>query len=501
MDLSSARPLKVYVVPYPGPGHMVPLCELGRFFANRGQLVTIITTPSNVGKSFHSTPHSHLRFQTFDFPSQEVGLPQGVENFVAVSDGAGAAKIHMALRLLRQPIEEFIEKNPPDCIVADFFFPWTTDLAQKLGIPRLVFFPYCAFAACMIKSTGELLQDDDFKKTLKSDSDPFIVPGLPHPITMTMSQLPNPAKLPKGVDEFGKVMKEAELKSHGIVVNSFAEIDVEYTQLYEKFTGKKLWPIGPPSLIHRSTEEKTQRSHKSVVGEQECLSFLNSKKPNSVVYIAFGSAWSFPDNQLYEIARGIESSGHNFILVVFGKREDETEEEREKWMPRGFEEKMKSENKGMIIRGWAPQLLILGHPAVGGFMTHCGWNSVLESVSAGVPMITWPLYFDHFYNEKLVTQVHGCGAVVGCEEYGLTAYEPKEKLVTQDMIEKAVRKVMDGGEEAAKMRSRIKELSEKAKKAVEEGGSSHNNLTVLIEELQRFRQSEATKDTGGVLQN
>ncbi|KAF7813718.1 UDP-glucose flavonoid 3-O-glucosyltransferase 7-like [Senna tora] len=445
---SDIRRLKLYFLPYPEPGHMVPLYELAILFANRGLHVTIITTPLNIlGKSIH-TPQIHIK--TFKFPSHQVGLPEGTENFVAVADAAGAAKLHTALHLLRQPIEEFILKNPPHCIIADFFFPWTTPLAQILHIPRLVFFPYSAFSACIMNSLAQLM-----KSTVPGPgSDPVTIPGLPHPITMTWSQLPNPAKLPKEIAKIGEAMREAELNSFGVVVNSFDDMDVEYTRHYESVIGRRLWPIGPTSLIHKTHEEKTERSYKSVVEEHECMNWLNAKKPDSVVYIAFGSAWRFPEAQLQEIARGMEASERDFIWVVSGKTEI--------LLPKGLEE------RGMVVRGWAPQLLILGHPAIGGYVTHCGWNSVLESVSAGVPMMTWPLFFDQFYNEKLVTEVHGCGVRVGCEEYGMTAYEAKEKLVRREMIEEAVRKVMDGGDEALEMRRRVREMAQKARKAVED---------------------------------
>ena len=149
----------------------------------------------------------------------------------------------------------------------------------------------------------------------------------------------------------------------------------------------------------------------------ECVAWLDSKRENSVVYICFGSLCYFQDKQLYEIACGIQASGHDFIWVVPEKKgkEHEKEEEKEKWLPKGFEET--NEDKGMIIRGWAPQMIILGHPAIGAFLTHCGWNSTVEAVSAGIPMLTWPVHGEQFYNEKLITEVRGIGVEVGAVEW------------------------------------------------------------------------------------
>jgi hypothetical protein len=194
----------------------------------------------------------------------------------------------------------------------------------------------------------------------------------------------------------------------------------------------------------------------------------------------------YPKKQLYEIACAIEASSHEFIWVVPEKVGKEDESDEEKWLPKGFEEKNIGK-KGLIIRGWAPQVLILSHPAVGGFMTHCGWNSTVEAVCAGVPMITWPAHGEQFYNEKLITEVRRIGVEVGATEWCLSSFGERETLVTRDSIEKAVRILMDGGDEAEKMRRRAHEFGEKAREAVQEDGSSHKNLLALIDDLKRLR--------------
>ncbi|KAF3657814.1 putative polyadenylate-binding protein 2-like [Capsicum annuum] len=111
----------------------------------------------------------------------------------------------------------------------------------------------------------------------------------------------------------------------------------------------------------------------------------------------------FSDAQLTEIALALEASDSSFLWVV-----RKGDNEQESWMPTGFEEKMLTNNKGLIVRDWVPQLMILNYSANGVFMTHCGWNSTLESFTAGVPTLTWPLLAEQFYNEKLV-EILGCG--------------------------------------------------------------------------------------------
>lgn len=467
------RPLKLHFIPYPAPGHMIPLCDISTLFASSGHEVTIITTPSNA-QILHKSipPHRRLHLHTVPFPSNEVGLPEGIENLSAVSDLVNAAKVHQATALLRCPIEQFVEHHLPDCIIADFLFPWVDDVANKLNIPRLAFNGFSLFAVCAI----DKLQSNN----TNSEEYSSFIPNLPHPITLN-------ATPPKILTEFMKPLLETELKSYGLIVNDFAELGgEEYIEHYEQTTGHKAWHIGPASLMcKRSLEEKAERGQKSVVGADECMRWLNGKRVKSVVYICFGSMCHFQDKQLYEIASGMEASGHDFIWVVPEKKG----KKEEKWLPKGFEER--NAEKGMIIKGWAPQVVILGHPAIGAFLTHCGWNSTVEAVSAGVPMITWPVHDEQFYNEKLITEVSGIGVEVGAKEWSILGFGERKHLVPRNSIEKAVRRLMDGGDEALAIRRRTNHYSIMAARAVQEGGSSHTNFKALIHHLKLFRDRKS----------
>ncbi|CAN0846381.1 Scopoletin glucosyltransferase [Linum grandiflorum] len=133
------------------------------------------------------------------------------------------------------------------------------------------------------------------------------------------------------------------------------------------------------------------------------------------------------------------------------------------------------EGKGLVVRGWAPQVRILDHEAVGGFMTHCGWNSIMEGVTAGVPMVTWPIQAEQFLNEKLVTDVLKVGVGVGAQEWSRN---------------QAVREVMMVGEDAKDTRMKAAQLKEFARRANDKGGSSHSNLHSLLEELRSLKRQD-----------
>ncbi|KAH7835329.1 hypothetical protein Vadar_025093 [Vaccinium darrowii] len=461
-------------------GHMIPTLDIAKLFASRGVKSTIITTPLNAHyftKSVEKANHLgfHMGIKTIKFPAVAAGLPEGCESVDQVPSNDMIPNFIKATAMLQAPLEQILDEVRPDCLVADMFFPWATEAAAKFGIPRLVFHGTSFFALC----ASENLRLYKPQREVSSDDEPFLVPDLPDQIKLTKMQLPEHERNESETD-FARLavrMKESELLSYGVIVNSFYELETEYADYYRNVLKRRAWHIGPVSLCNREIEDKAQRGKEASIDEHDCLKWLDSKKPNSVIYVCFGSVAKFDDSQLYEIAMGLESSGQQFIWVV---RRGEKEDENEKWLPEGFEERMK--DKGLIIRGWAPQVLILDHEAVGGFVTHCGWNSTLEGITAGVSMVTWPVFAEQFYNEKLVTEVLRIGISVGNLKWSRTV----NNEVKREELGKAMQRVMVG-EEAEQMRKWAMGFKEMAKKAVEEGGSSYTDLHDLIQELSSYR--------------
>ncbi|PON67175.1 UDP-glucuronosyl/UDP-glucosyltransferase [Trema orientale] len=309
---------------------------------------------------------------------------------------------------------------------------------------------------------------------------------------MVRSQLPDWSGLRSQLLE---AIGESEKKTHGAVMNSFSELEHEYVEHLRDKLGVKAWSLGPVSLwMNKDYSDKAERGQTIIntgtehYSNDNLLNWLNSKDHNSVLYVSFGSLTRFRTTQLVEIAHGLEASGHPFIWVVRKKEKDDDDEEESKVFIQSFEERVKDNKRGLIIREWAPQVLILEHPAIGGVVTHCGWNSILEAVTAGLPMITWPLFAEQFYNEKFLTEVVRVGVSVGVKRWSFDWWHIEEDVVVKrEEIEKAVRFLMGGEEEALEMRKRVKKLSEAAKMAVESGGSSQSNLTALINELKSLK--------------
>lgn len=465
------------------PSHMTPLVDTARLFAARGVTVTILITQSNALMFQPSIDRAaaaghRIAFHTIKFPAAEVGLPEGIESLRSVTSPEMNPKLAAAMPLLQKPMEQSIRDLRPDCIVSDFLYPWTVDIAEELGIPRLILSVTSCFYDCVFHS---LKIHKPYEK-LRSDSESFVIPGLPNEIEMTGSQLENYLKNEKESGDDGKFLNQiidSETRSYGVVYTSCSEIEPDYAQHYKNILRKRCWHVGIPSLIlEKDNKSNAEQQHHS------CLNWLDNQKPNSVLYICFGSMTRFLNTQLTEIAFALDESEQPFVWVV--KKIGETDETGEEtWLPEGFEERVEKSKKGMIIKDRAPQVSILAHPAIGGFVTHCGWNSVSEGVAAGVPFITWPLFAEQFYNEKLITRVLKIGVEVGSGVWNRGS-KIRSPVVGKDKIVKAVSCLMGGSEEAQEIRRRAKEVSAMVKRSVEEGGSSSSNLNSLIEEIKAY---------------
>ncbi|WVZ09708.1 hypothetical protein V8G54_014238 [Vigna mungo] len=465
--------LKVMFLPFPGQGHLIPMSDMARAFSGRGVRATIVTTPLNVpairgtiGKGSDLDSDSEIEIVSIKFPCAEAGLPEGCENTESVPSPDFVPAFFKATSMLQPQLEHLLLQHSPHCLIASAFYPWASHSAATFNIPRLVFYGTGVFALC----ASECLRLYQPHNNLSSDSDLFVIPHLPGNIQMTRMMLPDYAKT-DGETKFSellKAIKESEVASLGVIVNSFYELEQVYADYYEKLQGRRAWYIGPLSLCNQQ-QDKGKRGKEASVDEGDILKWMDSKKANTVVYVCFGSIANFSESQLREIAKGLEDSGQDFIWVV--RRSDK------EWLPEGFERR--TEGRGMIIWGWAPQLLILNHRAVGAFVTHCGWNSTLEAVSAGVPMVTWPVSAEQFYNEKLVTEILEIGVPVGVKKWARIVGDS----VGSEALEKALKRIMVG-EEAETIRNRAHKLSEMARTAVECNGSSSCYLTDLIQHLQ-----------------
>ncbi|KAK2983726.1 hypothetical protein RJ640_024079 [Escallonia rubra] len=483
MAPTAQQQLNFVLIPFMSPGHVIPMIDLAKLLSQRGVTVTIVTTPLNAirfgrGLSRFVQSSSAIRILELRFPCAEAGLPEGCECVDHIPSLDFIRNFFVAMDLLQQPLEQLLEelKPGPSCIISDKALAWTTDTANKFHIPRLVFDGMSCFTQLC---THNLFISKVHESV--SESEPFVVPGLPDRVELTRAQLPsafNPG--PMNLADFHDKIRAAEVGAYGMVVNSFEQLEQKYVDEFRKIKRDKVWCIGPLSMCNKDNVDMAHRGNKASIDENECLKWLDSRQPGSVVYACLGSLSRLTCPQLIELALGLEASKRPFIWAV---RAEGKAKEIEKWIvEEGFEERTRG--RGLLIRGWAPQVLILSHPAIGGFLTHCGWNSTLEGVCGGAPMITWPMFAEQFLNEKLVIQVLGTGVSVGVQVVVHLGEEEKNGVkVRREEIKNAIERAMDEGQEGQERRKRARELGEIAKMAIEEGGSSQLNMTLLISDI------------------
>jgi UDP-glucosyl transferase 73C len=474
------------------PGHILPMMDMAKLLAKHNVKVTIITTPLNAIQyktSINNEIESGSQIQLLEvkFPNVEAGIPEGCESLETLPSMDLKENFLIAVNLLQHPIEELFEKLEPfpSCIISDKHIPSLADTSIKFKIPRIIF----DGMNCMTLLCNHNIHLSKVYETL-SDSDQFVIPGLPHRIEMKKSQLP--AIFKPGPNEvlngLRRRIRDAEVEAYGIVVNSYEELEDGYVEEYQRVTGHKVWCVGPVSLTNKDDQEKSQRGSKNLIDANEYLKWLDSWPKNSVIYACLGSLNRVTPKQLIEIGLGLEATNRPFIWVV---RKAYKWGEVEKWLLEdGFEERVKG--RGILIRGWAPQVLILSHNAIGAFLTHCGWNSTLEAICAGVPLVTFPMFSDQFYNEKLVVQVIETGVRIGVENavhFGDEDEVGDGVQVSRENVKEAIEKVMGEGEGKNERRERARKYADMGMKAIEEGGSSYINMLKLIKEIMHFKSN------------
>ncbi|KAL5546020.1 hypothetical protein UlMin_005707 [Ulmus minor] len=439
-------------------GHMIPMVDFTRLLAQQGVKVTIVTTPQNADRFktllfLAAQANLPVQFIELQLPFEEARLPQGCDNLDLLPSLDLTINLFKAASMLQEPVEKLFEEliPRPSCIISDMCLPWTSQIANKFHIAKVIFQGVCCFFHLCLRS----LHLSKVLEITTSDSEPFVLPGSPDQIKFTKSQLPlwkfvlfpNTLLADPKLKDFTDQMLEVDMASYGVVINTFEELEPAYVEEYKKARNGKVWCGGPVSLCNKGNLDKIVRGNKATMDEHQCMEWLDSHELNSVVYVCLGSICNLIPAQLIELGLGLEASKKPFIWVI---RERNRSEELEKWiLEYGFEEKTKGR----------------------------------EAICAGVPMVTWPLFEDQFFNEKLLVNVLGVGVRVRVEK--IVKWGEEEKfgvLVKKEEIMEAIEKLMSG-EQKEEMKKIVRKLCEKAKKAVEEGGSSHLNMTLFIQDI------------------
>ncbi|KAK7284972.1 hypothetical protein RJT34_19726 [Clitoria ternatea] len=473
--------LHFVLFPMMAQGHMIPMMDIAKTLLHRNVTVTVITTPQNAARftsifDRYIQSGFRIRFVQLQFPFKESGIPEGCENLDMLPSLGTATSFFNATKILLKPVEKVFEEltPPPSCIISDMLLLYTAHIARKFNIPRISF----VGVSCFYLLCKHNVRMHNVIQSITDQSEYIVLPGIPDKIEMTKDQIGVPNS--EATKKYSEDIFAAEKETYGVIMNSFEGLEPAYAREYKKIRNGEVWCMGPLSLSNKDHMDKAQRGNKASIDECNLKCWLDSQKPRSVIYACFGSLCNLTSPQLIELGLALGASERPFIWVI---RRGIHLEELEKWIKDdGFEERTKG--LGLLIRGWAPQLVILSHPAVGGFITHCGWNSTLEAICAGVPMLTWPIFGDQFLNEKLIVQVLKVGVQVGVEKPVRWGEEEETGvLVKKEDVERAIVKLMDETGESEERRKRAAELAEMANKAVEKGGSSHSDVDLFIQDI------------------
>uniref|UniRef100_J3ML54 Glycosyltransferase n=1 Tax=Oryza brachyantha TaxID=4533 RepID=J3ML54_ORYBR len=459
----------VVLLPVWGAGHLMSMLDAGKLLLGCGggvSLTVLIMQPPReeyataVAAAVRREEASGLDIRFHHLPAVE---PQadfvGVEDFVSRFVQLHAAHVRAAISGLACPVAG---------LVIDFFCTTLLDVSRELGVRTYVYYTSNAAGLALFLRLPALEEEVTVEfEEMEGDVD---IPGLP---PLPPSSLPMPVMDKKSPNYtwfvyHGRRFMEAD----GIIVNTVAEIEqsvfaaIADGRVTRGVRAPPVYPVGPVTSFAAPSEEKQPH---------ECVRWLDAQPPASVVLLCFGSMGSFAPPQVHEVADGLERSGHRFLWVLRGPPPAGSRRPPDELLPEGFLERTGA--RGLVWPTWAPQKEILAHAAVGGFVTHGGWNSTLESLWFGVPMVPWPLYAEQHMNAFTLVAAMGVAVAMKVDR-------KRGNFVEASELERAVRSLMGGGsEEGRKAREKAMELKAACRKAVEEGGSSYMAVRKLYDEL------------------
>ncbi|KAK1436145.1 hypothetical protein QVD17_01921 [Tagetes erecta] len=436
----------IAIFPSPGIGHLIPFTELAhRLLLHRRLFITFII-PTAAGTTLK--PQNDI-LNAMPETISSIFLPPVNINDLP-NDVALATRISLtvtrSLPALRQTLNDLTSsqsvKKSPSALVVDLFGPPSFEIAKDFNIPPYLFSTVSAMTLVSIFHTPIL--DQMYACEYIDLPEPVRLPGC---VPIPGADIAEPLNDKKN-EAYSRVVEIAKLYSlaKGVLVNSFLELEPGPFKAMEEgeWCKPEIYSVGP--LIRSGSGNQTGEGF-------ECLKWLDKHPVGSVLFVSFGSGGTLSQKQLNELAFGLEQSGQKFLWVVKspqGKSDasyfySQTRIEPCEVLPEGFLERV--EDRGLVMSYWVPQVEILSHVSTGGFLTHCGWNSILESVVCGVPMVAWPLYAEQKQNAVLLTDGLGVACRVKADGQG---------VVGRDEINKCVRSLMEG-EDGRKMRLKMNE--------------------------------------------
>lgn len=455
-------------IPYPGIGHLRSAVEMAKLLVNRDDRlsITVLLLPSLPGGEVVSTAYvaslsaaciNRLRYEIIsgENTDQPTRPDIHIEN--------QKPKVRLAVSKLVDDYSKLPDSPRLAGFVVDLFCTLMMDVANEFNVPTYLFYTSSAGLLGLGFHVQTLCDENRYgvsENDYEDSEDVLHVPSLtrPYPVKCLPHGLACKDWLPILVNQARRYRE-----MNGILVNTAAEIEPYTLRVLNCGDAPPSYPVGP--LLDLTSKEDKKGS--------DILEWLDQQPPRSVVFLCFGSMGGFSEKQAREIAVALERSGHRFLWSLQRASPPGEFENLEEVLPEGFFDRTKQIGK---VIGWAPQVAVLAKPAVGGFVTHCGWNSTLESLWFGVPTAAWPLYAEQKFNA--FEMVDELGLAVEIRKYWRN--DRSVELVTAEEIERAIKCLM---KQDSYVRKRVKEVSEKCHAALMDGGSSQTALNNFIQKV------------------
>ncbi|XP_011075272.1 beta-D-glucosyl crocetin beta-1,6-glucosyltransferase-like [Sesamum indicum] len=431
MDANKNQSIQVLMFPWLAYGHITPYLELAKKLTSRGFNISLCSTPATlccVDKKITNKLSQSIKLVPLFLPPLP-GLPPELHTTNGLPPHV-MPSLKEAFDLSINDFSNILKQLKPHMLIYDFLQPWAPVVAKEQKIPAVEF--------VTSSSTMSSFMFHYFRK-------PWIEFPFPN-IYFRDYEYSNMKKLLRCASdprERDKASEGVERSCKIVLIKGFRDIEGKYIDYVTSLVGKKFVPVGP--LVQEpSPDEKDDESLCT-------FSWLDMKERKSTVFVSFGSEYFLTKEDIDEIAYGLELSKINFIWVLrFPKGANGHNGLLGKTLPRGVLERVG--DRGKILEGWAPQTKILGHESIGGFVSHCGWNSVIESMNFGVPIIAVPMHLDQPINARLVEEVG----------VGVEVVRDRNKRLSRGRLAAVIKQVVmeDCGEvvrqRAAEMREKLK---------------------------------------------
>ncbi|KAL3699473.1 hypothetical protein R1sor_017495 [Riccia sorocarpa] len=505
----------VWLVPVVYISHVRPFLRFAKQLARHGVTVTLFCNKEDAERLGIDGPNNTIlgswKREGIDFRLRDFGV-EGRQ----IADGLGGecddqTRLRLEQNKWTRAIDEQTEKfelilkwelergqSKPTCIISDYWCPGVHATAVKYRVPAWVFSPFPVGCATSVVYMSAL----EAKGILKLPASPFdkeaeeliSVPGMP---LMRINELDTSSSFVTApLYPIGKNIGPSLLQAEVVLFSTFQELEpkpvIEFKKILTNAASKEnreagdVYTVGPNlDLSSEGLFESPERNGHEEKERDPCLKFLDTQAERSVLYGAFGCNWNLLPEQMQEMALGLESSGQPF-LVLFPPpvRSDKyPTDDIFDVLPPDCVERIKG--RGLFVQGWVPQVQILAHPAVGGFLSHCGFNSYLESVCMGVPIITWPLVCEQYMNARYIVDEIQIGIEV-------TKSYASASLVDRKEVETKVRALFQS-EQGKIARKNVQKYRDLAIRSISQNGTTFNNMKTIVARIRDLAAGRTTK--------